>query len=88
MSAKEKYLRRLLTDAEFYLNNIDGDDPQDPIGDVRRAGAGSHPVDTFVNDQAKRGADGEDAKKDANNENEVCVIVTFQTIFRIFSIPN
>lgn len=48
MSVKEKLLRRLLLDAEFYLNNIDGDDPSDPIGDARKAGTGNHPVDAFV----------------------------------------
>ena len=48
MSVKEKLLRRLLIDAEFYLNNIDGDDPYDPVGDARRGGSGSHPVNTFV----------------------------------------
>lgn len=65
MSAKEKYLRRLLRDAEFYLNNIDGDDPQDPIGDVKRAGTGSHPVDTFVNTLQSEETKGE------NKDNEV-----------------
>lgn len=48
MSVKEKLLRRLLLDAEFYLNNIDGDDPSDPIGDARKAGSGNHPIDAFV----------------------------------------
>ena len=48
MSVKEKLLRRLLIDAEFYLNNIDGDDPQDPVGDAKRAGAGRHPIESFI----------------------------------------
>lgn len=59
MSVKEKYLRRLLRDAEFYLNNIDNDDPKDPVGDVKKAGAGGHPIDTFV---------GTEEAKDSKNE--------------------
>ena len=48
MSAKEKYLRRLLTEAEFYMNNIDGDDPVDLVGDAMKAGLGSNPIDLSI----------------------------------------
>jgi hypothetical protein len=69
MSVKERYIRRLLRDAKFYLNNIDGDDPQDPIGDVKKAGTGNHPVDTFVNHS--RGAQSLNHEEVKNTENEV-----------------
>jgi hypothetical protein len=60
MSAKEKYLRRLLLDAEFYLNNIDNDDPSDLIGDATCAGRHRHPVDAAMsaaqkNEESKAG---------------------------------
>ena len=48
MSAKEKYLRKLLIDAEFYLKNIDNDDPTDLVADALNSGRGKHPVDAAV----------------------------------------
>lgn len=81
MSAKEKYLRRLLRDAEFYLNNIDGDDPLDPIGDVKRAGHGNHPVDTFVN-QAQDGG----LEEGKNNNQEEVSIAFYHLVY--FSKPS
>jgi len=74
MSVKEKCIRRLLRDAQFYMNNIDGDDPKDPIQNVKKAGGGTHPVDTFVN-HSQPGKSHEDTK--FQEEDEVCIIATY-----------
>lgn len=63
MSAKEKYLRRLLQEAEFYLYNIDGDDPKDPVGDALKAGSGTHLIDATL-----RSAAASEAKDDQAEE--------------------
>ena len=67
MSAKEKVLRRLLMDAEFYLNNIDNDDPVDLVGDATKAGKRKHPVDVAM--RTKQGA-GEESKHEQHKDEE------------------
>lgn len=68
MSVKEKYLRRLLTEAEFYMNNIDGDDPQDLVGDAVKAGSGKNPIDAAIlAEENKAEEDSKGENKEANN---------------------